>query len=164
MALAYALALTNFDALDITKSGFVIGTYGTEQAVGKFAQAYRALPAVRFDDVEGLSDPVRVRQKVVDGRAYFYALNTLPIPVDVTLQLESGQMRLHLDPYELYSYSKEGHRPAVRGGHVEIDPGFVETLRRQLRVAEESTASVIEAAPYLLLQESWNRAVRQAPQ
>ena len=43
-----------------------------EEHIGRFAQAFRTLPAVRFEDVLGLEDPVRVRQRTVDGRNYIY--------------------------------------------------------------------------------------------
>lgn len=177
----YVLALNNVDALDITKGGFVIGTLGTEDVVGKFAQAYRALPAVRFDDVEGLTDPVRVRQQVVDGRARFYVLNTLPIPAEVTLNLRGEPaLRLDLQPYELRTFHRDSPTPVVTGGHASVDTSFIERLTVQLTDAEKRAAGVAEARPYLefvrecarqrhysrlfrLLQESWNRAVQTQP-
>ena len=70
-----AAAVNNFDALEVTKGGYLIGTYGMEDELRRFAAAFRALPAVPFEDVPGMEDPVRVRQKIVDGKSFFYVLN-----------------------------------------------------------------------------------------
>jgi hypothetical protein len=171
----YVLALNNLDALDITKGGFAIGTFGTEGVVSRFAQAFRALPAVRFDDVEGLADPVRVRQKVVDGRAWFYVLNTLPVRAEATLTLRGEQpLKLALDPYALQTFSRDSGEPVVTGGRAAADPEFVARVLEQLAEAEKRAEGVQDAQPYLklarecasrqhysrlfrLLQESWNQ-------
>jgi hypothetical protein len=181
----YALALNNMDALDITKGGFVIGTFGMEQWVGRFAQAFRALPAVRFGDVKGLEDPVRVRQAVVDGKAYFYVLNCLPAAADISLELgaraqatdlvlqqpvgEQGHLRIHLQPYELRSYVSDSRQAFVLSGTVQADAGFVRGLENEferakslaagdphLRLAEECAREGRYSRLFRLLQESWN--------
>ena len=185
----YALAVNNLDALDITKGGFVIGTFGMEQWVGRFAQAFRALPAIRFDDVKGLEDPVRVRQAVVDGKAYFYLLNCLPATADVSLDLapraratdlvlqqpagESGRLQVHLQPYELRSYTSDSGQAVVLGGSATTDGEFVSGLKAQMRAAEvraagdphfklaqECLSQGRYSRLFRLLQESWNRADR----
>jgi len=170
---AYAVALNNLDALEITKGGFVIGTYGTEEVLGDFAKAYRSLPAVRFDDVEGLADPVRVRQKVVDGKAWFYVLNTLPVESEATLHLRNeADLRLKLKPYELLAYSRESQIPVVEGGRATADPEFVSEISDQLARFEEMGVNDSASKSYLqyakrcakekrysrlfrLLQEGW---------
>jgi hypothetical protein len=183
----YALALNNFDALDITKGGFVIGTLGIEQWVGRFAQAFRALPAVRFEDVKGMEDPVRVRQAVVDGRAYFYVLNCLPAPAEVSLDLalgaavtdlvsqrpdgDGGKLGIHLEPYELRSYVADSRHPAVLGGTARPEASFVRSLELQLQQTRATADPHLKLAHecldlghysrlFRLLQESWNRANR----
>jgi hypothetical protein len=185
----YVLAANNFDALDITKGGYVIGTLGTEQWVGGFARAFRALPAVRFDDVGGLEDPVRVRQAVVDGKAYFYILNCVPVAVDVSVELASraqvmdlvlerpvggsGCLQVRLQPYELRSYVSASGQPAVLRGAVCADVEFVRDLEAQVRKAESRAAGDLHlklaqdclsqgrySRLFRLLQESWNHASR----
>lgn len=87
----HVFALNNLDALTITKGGFLVGTFGIEDKLARFAKAFRALPAVKFDDVAGLADPVRVRQKVVDGANYVYVLNRLPYPVEAALAFSGAE-------------------------------------------------------------------------
>ncbi|MCP5116898.1 MAG: hypothetical protein GY953_39230 [bacterium] len=154
--------------MNLTKGGFVIGTHGMESQLREFARAFRPLPAVRFDDVEGLTDPVRVRQKVVDGRPYFYVLNCLPVPVTVSIELADGQtvtdlvsnpplrvgsslsLSLELAPYELRSFRGDQPQPVVLGGRVTVPQNFVQHLRRQLVTAARSPATPSgDVAPYL---------------
>ena len=84
------------DVLGLSKGGFLIGTYGTEDVLVPFIQAFRALPAVVFDDVAAeVSSPlVKVRRKAFDGKEYFYAINTGDTPARVTLDLPPGTMDL----------------------------------------------------------------------
>jgi len=161
------LALNNFDALNITKGGFVIGTYGMEPELRKFAKAFRALPAVPFEDVEGLADPVRVRQKVVDGKAYFYVLNCLPVPADIRLELSpqravtdlmtgtpakrGGEFHLKLAPYELRSFRVDAVRPVIVGGQTRVSGQFVSGLRSRLAALDTGSPSETGAGAYLKL-------------
>jgi hypothetical protein len=73
------------------KGGFVVGTIGMEGPLGQFAQALRALPAVKFTDVPGLFDPVAVRQQHEGAWTYFYVVNRLSCPVELHLTL-AGQI------------------------------------------------------------------------
>ena len=87
----YAVPFRYHDVLGLSKGGFLIGTYGTEDVLVPFIQAFRALPAVVFDDVGGSSDSlVRVRQKEFGGKSYFYAINTSEKPARVTLKVPPG--------------------------------------------------------------------------
>ena len=147
----YVSALENIDAQAIAKGGFVSGFSGIEPYVGRFAQAFRALPAVKFDDVEGLADPVRVRQKVVDGRNLFYVLNRLPFPASARLDFSSpgalenlvtgekvdqqGGLQVALSPYELASFADEAGRVRVTGGEGRLDHKVVEDFQRRLAEA-----------------------------
>jgi hypothetical protein len=167
----YALPLAHFDSLEIVKGGFVIGTLGMEDRLRKFSAEFRKLPAVRFDDVAGLDDPVRVRQKVVGRSAHFYVVNTLPAEVQVTLRLAGEEdLRLRLEPYGLRTFQRDSAAPPVQGGQVSADPAFVAALEQQLREAERKVGQ----SPFLrvasecwkarryarlfrLLQESWNQ-------
>ncbi len=170
----YAMPLANFDALEIIKGGFVIGTLGMEPYLAEFARQFRAIPGVHFDDVPGIEDPVRVRQKVIDGKAFFYVLNTVPAKAQLTLKLAGeADLQLSLAPYELKTFERNSTRPVVLGGSATAEPAFVAEVERELRQAEKTAAP----SPYLdfarkcwaerrcsrlfrLLQESWNQAAR----
>ncbi|MBQ1726211.1 MAG: hypothetical protein II039_02365 [Treponema sp.] len=87
----YAVPFRYHDVLGLSKGGFLIGTYGTEEVLVPFIQAFRALPAVAFDDVPCAGDPlVKVRRKVFDGKTYLYAINTGDTPARVTLDVPPG--------------------------------------------------------------------------
>ena len=94
----------------------------TDGAAVSFAQAFRALPAVVFDDVGTATDGVRLRQKTYGGTSWFYVVNTEPRPVRVTLEVPSrardlvkdervgglmgsATLELVLKPYELRAYA-----------------------------------------------------------
>ncbi len=125
----YAVPFRYHDVLGLSKGGFLIGTYGTEDALVPFIQAFRALPAVEFDDVpsEAGDSLVRVRQKEFDGKSYFYVVNTGVADAAVEVQfppstadLVTGKqvggtaVPLRLKPYELRSFVAPSGRPTWR--------------------------------------------------
>ena len=167
----HIFALNNLDALTITKGGFLVGTFGIEDKIGRFAKAYRALPAVKFDDVIGLADPVRVRQKVVDGSNFFYVLNRLPYPVDAEIRLEgaeavdlvsdvksaAGKLSLRLRPYDLRAFRQADDSHAkVLGGSAAVSAEqraeFAEEVKTADALFREKTAKGADLSslePYL---------------
>jgi len=166
----HVFALNNLDALTITKGGFLVGTFGIEDKIGRFAKAYRALPAVKFDDVAGLADPVRVRQKVVDGGNFFYVLNRLPYPVDVEIRLEGeeavdlvsgenashGKLSLKLRPYDLRTFRQSDAKSKVTGGSATVPAELsaelakgVETADARFREKTSKGADFAAVKPYL---------------
>lgn len=114
----FAAQLRHTDLLGITKGGWMIDTYGMEDVLAPFAQAFRALPAKMMSDVPGAATgDVRVRACEHEGRRYLYAVNTGAKSASVTLRLErpmadlvtgarlpSGDAPLRLDAYELRSF------------------------------------------------------------
>ena len=83
-----------------------------------FAAAFRALPAVVFDDLAGSTEFVKARTKLHAGRRWLYVVNTHHEPAEMTLRLTAaatdlvsgeaaapGTLRLSLKPYELRSFS-----------------------------------------------------------
>ena len=115
----YAHALAEWDALRITRGGLFLDKAHTAE-IQRFARAYRALPAAKFETVGASTDPVAVRTLVQDGRRYLYLVNRdcAPVEVEVTfaaapvevLDLATGERapasaswRLVLGPYQLRS-------------------------------------------------------------
>lgn len=166
----HVFALNNLDALTITKGGFLVGTFGIEDKIGRFAKAYRALPAVKFDDVPGLADPVRVRQKVVDGSNFFYVLNRLPYPVDAEIRLAGaeavdlvsgeksadGKLSLKLRPYDLRSFRQADAKGNVTRGSSVVPAEQmaklardVETANVQFHAKTAKGADLASVKPYL---------------
>jgi hypothetical protein len=84
----YAIMKKDISCLYLGGMGF-LPTLGHEKPARRFFSAFRALPKTHFDDISGLEDPIRGRQKVVDGSNYFYLVNAEPYPVGVTLKLNS---------------------------------------------------------------------------
>lgn len=99
------------------------GPVAADGAVVSFAQAFRALPALGFDDVGAVPpDGVRLRQKDYGDKSWFYVVNTAPSPVRVKLEVPArtrdlvadervgglfgaSTLELLLKPCELRSYA-----------------------------------------------------------
>ncbi|GAB3990665.1 hypothetical protein GCM10028807_18350 [Spirosoma daeguense] len=144
---SYVAALNNSDALRITKGGFLIGTYGMEDHLAEFSKAFRAIPAVKFDDVASVEDPVRVRQAIVNGKRYYYVLNRLPVPLQLTLTLSgdgkvaepatgkefvlSKEQPLALKPYALLVFQSDNPDLNVTGGTIKPGP-WMKTIEANL--------------------------------
>lgn len=105
----YALALRFGDVLHFNKGGFLIGTYGTEEFVTPWMQAFRSLPAVRFDDLPSPALNVVFRGRIYKDWCYRYLCNTTPDPVTVEV---AGLGCVALDAYELKVF-KEPCAPAA---------------------------------------------------
>ncbi len=89
---SYAIPLARTDVMALTKGGFLIGTHGMERQLGRFTQAFRALPAKRFETLKRVRGPVVVRYlRDADG-LYFYLVNPSPKPALVRLAI-SGKVQ-----------------------------------------------------------------------
>lgn len=129
----FVLPLRYGDVLGLSKGGFLIGTYGMEDQLVPFFQAFRALPGVVFDDVGG-TDVVKLRQKEWNGRSWFYVVNTDMKPVTVTLDLPADTIDLvrgekmndglfggassatfTLAPYQMRSFAAPDGKPVFKG-------------------------------------------------
>jgi hypothetical protein len=125
----FVLPLRYGDVLGMSKGGFLIGTYGMEDVLVPFVQAFRALPAVVFDDVGG-TETVKLRHKDFDGRSWFYIVNTDMKPARVKLSVpkrthdlvtdervggvfSEETLTLQLKPYEMRSFSAPEGRPQL---------------------------------------------------
>jgi len=113
----YAKALKYGDLFMFAKGGFLMGTLGDEPVLAPFMQAFRTLPAVRFEDLPGVgTEAVRVRTATVDGVQWFYAVNTgfekatlaLPLPEGATDAItgQPAPTALTLDAYEIRVFKR----------------------------------------------------------
>ena len=112
----FAVPLRYRDVLAMSKGGFLIGTYGMEDVLVPWMQAFRALPAVKMSDCGG-DDVVRIRMADFKGKRYFYAVNTdaqcrrvtFDFPQGTTDLVTGASVRgptvLTLAAYELRSFS-----------------------------------------------------------
>lgn len=88
----FVVPLRHRDILGFSKGGYLVGTYGMEEHLRRFAAAFRSLPPVVMDDVDGDAF-VKVRACTYEGRRYAYVVNTADTPRTF------GAWRL--GPYEL---------------------------------------------------------------
>ena len=121
----YAVPLRFRDVLGFTKGGFLVGTYGMEDYLVPFAQAFRALPAVTMATLPGGGEFVRLRHVDYEGRSWFYIVNTGLKPVRVAMRFPAGSAdlvsgkafagtaHLELGPYELRAFGAPSGRPAI---------------------------------------------------
>ena len=75
----FVIPLRHRDVLGFSKGGYLVGTYGMEEHLRRFAAAFRALPPVVMDDVGGDAF-VKVRACTYEGRRYAYVVNTADEP------------------------------------------------------------------------------------
>ena len=118
---AYAVPLRYHDLLAISKGGFLVGTYGTEDVLVSWIRAFRSLPAVHMKEFFREGDVVGRTCNFKD-KTYCYVVNTgcLERIVDVAIPggsvdlvdgrcVNSGKTarrcRIKLLPYELRSYA-----------------------------------------------------------
>ena len=119
---AFVLPLRYDDVLGVSKGGFLIGTYGTEPFLARFARAFRALPAVRMDEFFRQGNVV-ARKAVVDGRTWGYVVNTDFAVAEVGVALPAGavdavtgvslQGALRLGPYEMIPFVADSENGAM---------------------------------------------------
>jgi len=113
----YAESLLNQDMLGLSKGGYLVGTYGMEEHLAPFAQAFRALPPVRMNTLPGGGASLRLRHVNYAGRSWFYIVNCsdkkavakVAFPsgtAELTGSCEKceGRLALELPPYALRSF------------------------------------------------------------
>ncbi len=129
---SYAIPLARDDFRAFTKGGFLVGTIGIEPFVGRFAQAFRALPARRFTTLKRVAGPAVVRYAKTPKGLYFYLVNPTAKPQRVTLRLtgrpralenlatgrveriEAGPRRFDLAPYALQPWRVSGEGASLQ--------------------------------------------------
>ncbi len=78
-----AHAVATFDPWLFTFCCFQIPTIGHEERLRPFIKALRALPAVQFQQVKGMEDPVVMRLAACGADLYLYVVNRESYPVEV---------------------------------------------------------------------------------
>ena len=113
------------DVLGFTKGGFLVGTYGMDEYLVPFAQAFRALHAVSMETLPGGGDFLRLRYVRHDGKSYFYIVNTGSEKVEVSIRFPNGTKDLvsgerldgtvafSLGSYALRSFVSQSGRPEL---------------------------------------------------
>ena len=165
----YVFALNYLDAASIIKGGYVIGSFGMDEELTTFSQAFQSLPAVKFDDVPNMADPVRVRQKVVDGKMYFYVLNCLPEAVEFSMKLNKASdvtdlvknkqfnkvrsLAFDLAPYDLRVFESTSTGLSFTRSDFQLNEKWLKQLGRSLerleKLAEEKPSAKAKYKPYL---------------
>ncbi|MDP2335059.1 MAG: LamG-like jellyroll fold domain-containing protein [Bacteroidota bacterium] len=174
----YVFSLNYLDATSIVKGGFLIGTHGMEEELMKFSKAFQALPSVKFDDIPNITDPIRVRQKVVDGKMYFYVLNSLPKSLKVNLKLKkaseitdlvenktykkSRSLLLDLAPYDLRVFISSSANQDITCSELEVPEEWLEQVYRSLenleQLAGQKNPDSEKYKPYLdFARECWDK-------
>ena len=122
----FAQALFNQDMLGVSKGGYLIGTYGMEEFLAPFAQAFRALPPVRMRTLPGGGASIRMRQVDYAGNSWFYLVNASEDNLRVTVEFPQGTeevisgvkfdgpARIDVPPYGLRSFRAPSGLPALR--------------------------------------------------
>ena len=121
----YVDALRHADVTDLSKGGFLVGTYGTETEILPFVCAFRSLPAVKFGD-ERNDGAIVVRATTYGGRRWKYVLNLRETPVHCMLKFAGqfvdlvsnerfvDQAGLELAPYSLRAFASESGADAQK--------------------------------------------------
>lgn len=89
----HAVPLRFGDVLSLARGGYLIGSYGMEPLTAEFMRNFRALPAVKFDDLPS-GEFVKLRQKDYAGRSWFYIVNTDDKPHTVEVEFPNGSVAL----------------------------------------------------------------------
>ena len=129
---SYTTPLAQADAFAFTKGGFLVGTIGMEPQVGRFTQAFRAIPAKPFVDHKADTDPVRVRYCPDTRGLYVYAVNpscdaqsvrlrftgrglaARDLVTDRPASLQADALTLRIDAYGLRAFLVRGEGVGLR--------------------------------------------------
>jgi hypothetical protein len=84
----FTAALAAHDAPRIFDGGWML-PLGQETAMVQWVEAYRRLPATRFETLAGVDPPLVVRWTVEGDVTYAYLVNNSPWPLEATLRVEA---------------------------------------------------------------------------
>ncbi len=128
----YAVPFIFNDIQGISSGGFLEGTYGMEDMLARFAQYFRALPAVKFRTLVE-KEKIVLRGIEAEGRSWFYIVNADEKPAKVTLKVpanthdlatrelvgskdRANTVTLDLEPYDFRSFAAPEGMPKMEGG------------------------------------------------
>lgn len=183
----YAIALAQNDSSFMINGGNG-NIFGTPSVMLPFLREYRALPNVQFEPLDakaGGRDPVAVWQKQVDGKLYCYAVNRLPVPVQVTMQVSEasqivqaaddkpiavdsqGNVRFTLEPYMLKSMVATGSSARVVHCKAHASDDFEQQVKHVIdqikpldqRVTKRKTAVQLTAEQAADAQQLMDQAI-----
>lgn len=115
----FAEPFRHTDILGLSKGGFLIGTYGSEEHLASFFRAFRTLPPVRMSDTPDSTESVKVRSALYLGRRYAYVINTTAAPTEIEVGFPAetcdilthsrvpqnkGRVTIKLTPYQLRTF------------------------------------------------------------
>lgn len=161
----FAHALAQRDARLMADGGWLL-SLGAEDAVRDFVLAYRELPPIAFQRVEGAVQPVIVRTATTASRTYVYLVNDSPWTVTTQLTIDApaatrvaqtvncdepppvkGNWNLTLKPYALAVGSFSS--PGVRFSHpqTELPPAAVQSLDTRVQELWSRAATLKHPEP-----------------
>jgi len=85
-------AVAELDVTSLVLGGSSLATMGQEERARRFARAFRSLPAKRFADIPGLTDPVCGRELHDPTGHFFYLVNRMGVPVEAFLGFTRGDV------------------------------------------------------------------------
>lgn len=115
------------DVREILIGGQPLGSWGRDDEIREFTQAFCALPRLPFHTVKGSPDPVAVRYLETEDGTYFYLANIIPFagkvrvdfatPPTRIVDLSAGQPvrgdEFELKPFELRSFLVPAEKDAI---------------------------------------------------
>jgi len=125
----YAVPFLHNDIQGISCGGFLEGSYGMEDMLARFAQYFRALPAVKFPTL-AVRGKVVLRGGEAEGRSWFYVVNADERPARIELQIpanthdlaararvgekdRASAVTLDLEPYDFRSFVAPSGAPTL---------------------------------------------------
>ena len=137
----FAHAIAGFDALYMLRGGLYLDQSHVKQ-IRTYTEAYTILPAVKFETVENNLADVVVRKLNLNGKFYFYAVNTLPYDVGVSVSFRDSaklykngkyeekntdKINFTLPPFEMVSYVSDCENNVTNYTY-SISPSDIEKL------------------------------------
>lgn len=159
-----AFVVGSMDARNIMIGGQPLSTHGVENESREFARAFRALPALPFKQVAGVTDPATVRCLSTKNGTYFYVVNMSFFPVTVSLDIEPKSIlgfggasytdlstgktlsgdEIELLPFQLRSFLAEDKDFKIKSAVVKGRSEKAESYFKKRIATLEDTAAILE--------------------
>jgi len=108
----WSMLMTHRDRQAITAGSWSIKYFGTEIAMRRFAQAFRALPPVELKTITaGVPDHLRLRWIVYKGKRYINVISQIPFASNAKIDGRTIALR----PYDMMTFVDDGKKaPALQ--------------------------------------------------